>query len=361
MKKKLAIIGTQGLPNKYGGFETLADHLSRYLIHDFEVIVFCSSVVYDKKITNFNGVKLRYLPLSANGFSSILYDSISLLLSLKYDKILILGASSGYLLPLLFPWKNKLVLNCGGVDWRRSKWSSLTKIIIKSLERLSVRNVGVVVADNQGMREYFCREYAIDSILIEYGGDQVEYIDATKDDFGKYPFLKGKYAFSVARIQEDNNVQLILESFELFPKLPLVFVGNWNNSSFGKRLKMRFGSIENLYLIDAIFDHRELNLLRSNCYIYVHGHSAGGTNPALVEAMNLRLPVLAYASGFNEYTTENKAIYFSSTESLLGVLQSINEEILHEVKSNMYEIANTRYKWRRIAAEYLKTLNNYND
>jgi len=200
MKKKLAIIGTQGLPSKYGGFETLADQLSRYLIYNFEIIVFCSSKVYDKKITNLNGVKLRYVPLSANGFSSILYDSISLLSSLKYDKILILGASSGYLLPFLFLWKNKFVLNCGGVDWRRSKWSLLTKIVIKSLEKLAVRNVGVVVSDNQGMREYFYREYAIDSILIEYGGDQVENIEATKDDCSKYPFLDDKYAFSVARI-----------------------------------------------------------------------------------------------------------------------------------------------------------------
>lgn len=352
MKKRIAIIGTQGLPNKYGGFETLTEYLTQYLSEDFEITVFCSSKVYKNQIKRYNNTNLKYIPFSANGGYSILYDSISLLLSLNYDKILILGASSGLLLSFLWPWKNKFILNCGGIDWKRSKWSRFASKVIKTLEKTAIKNVGLIISDNQGMHDYFKKEYGKESALIEYGGDQVEHIAAELKDYEKYPFLKNKYAFSVARIQPDNNIDLILESFIRKQDIPLVFVGNWNNSSYGIALKAKYENTANIYLFDAIYDQQELNLLRSNCQIYIHGHSAGGTNPALVEAMNLELPILAFASGFNEYTTENKALYFSTSDDLFKILNSIDELKLIEIRKKMAEIAERRYKWSIISKKY---------
>lgn len=355
-KTKIAIIGTQGLPNKYGGFETLAEYLTKYLAKEFEITVFCSLKIYPKKITYYNNAKLRYLPFHANGFQSIIYDSLALILSLRYDKIIILGASSGLLFPLLWPWKNKFILNCGGIDWKRSKWTPIASKVIRLLERTAINNAGLIISDNQGMYEYFSQEYGKESVLIEYGGDQIEHIKMTIYDNAKYPFLKNKYAFSVARIQPDNNIDLILDSFKQNQAIPLVFVGNWNNSNYGMSLKRKYENTSNLYLFDAIYDQKELNLLRSNCYIYIHGHSAGGTNPALVEAMNLKLPILAYSSGFNEYTTEGKALYFNSSDNLKGLLGSINDLNLNEIRNNMVEIAERRYKWSIIVNKYSNIL-----
>ena len=129
----------------------------------------------------------------------------------------------------------------------------------------------------------------------------------------QFPFLSENYAFKVCRIEPENNVHLILEAFYKYPLLNIVLVGNWNNSVYGKQLKLQFESFENIYLLEPIYDQNILNQLRSNCYLYIHGHSAGGTNPSLVEAMYLELPIIAYDINYNRETTSNKALYFKDS------------------------------------------------
>ena len=119
---------------------------------------------------------------------------------------------------------------------------------------------------------------------------------------------------------------MVLEAFANFSGFPLVLVGNWNNSEYSKNLRKKYSSNSNLILLDPIYDQRELNVLRSNCTVYVHGHSAGGTNPSLVEAMYLGLPVFAFDVNFNRATTEGKARYFRSESELLAMLQQVNSE-----------------------------------
>jgi len=351
-KSKIAIIGTQGLPNNYGGFEALVENLVEYLGNDFEITVWCSSRIYKIKPTNFKKAKLKYLPIYANGPQSILYDIISIILSLNYDKILILGASGGIIFPLLFPYKKKIILNFGGLDWQRSKWNPLVKRFLKLSEMLAVKNAAILVADNERIQSYIKNEYKLDSVLIEYGGDQATSIPIEQRYLDKYPFLMNKYAFSLARIQPDNNVSLILDSFELNNLYPIIFIGNWANSEYGKSLKKKYNDKPNIVLLDAIYDTTELNLLRSNCTVYIHGHSAGGTNPSLVEAMFLGLPIIAFSNGFNEFTTESKAIYFKNTAELKITLQNLDEASLVKLGNEMKEIAARRYKWEIISRKY---------
>lgn len=349
---KIAIVGTQGLPNIYGGFETLTDFLVKNLSGDYEITIWCSSTIYKKKLTEYNGANLKYLPFSANGFQSIIYDVVSLILSINYDRILVLGASGGIIFPFLFCIKKKLILNFGGLDWQRSKWSQITRNFLKLSEKLAVKNSGVLVADNKGIQSYIKNEYGLDSVLIEYGGDQAFPVEINPLYIKKYPFLNHEYVFSLARIQPDNNIDLILESFNEIDLYPLVFVGNWESSDYGKKLKKKFINHTDIILIDAIYDQTELNLLRSNCSIYIHGHSAGGTNPALVEAMYLGLPILAFSNGFNENTTENEAFYFSDKLQLVNLVKGVSKTRLTEVGAKMKEIAESRYKWSIISLKY---------
>ena len=169
---KIAIVGTRGLPNNYGGFETLADYLVAELNNEIEITVWCSSKYYGKKIKKYKNAQLRYLPFDANGLQSIFYDLISIILSLHYDKILILGASGGIFFPLFFPLKKNMILNFGGLDWQRNKWGPIAKMFLKFSEKLAVKNSDLLVADNEGIQNYIKSEYNLDSILIEYGGDQ---------------------------------------------------------------------------------------------------------------------------------------------------------------------------------------------
>lgn len=358
MKLKVAIVGTQGLPNKYGGFETLVEYLTKYLSEEFELTVFCSSKIYPERIKYYNNSKLRYLPFHANGFQSVIYDSLSLLLSIRYDKILILGSSGGLIMPLLKPFRKKFILNFGGLDWQRSKWGNFQQEFLKLSEELAIRNSAILVADNEGIYHYITEKYKRDSHIIEYGGDQVTYEKITKVDIGKYPFLNSSYAFSVARIQPDNNIDLVLEAFENQATMQMVFVGNWQNSKYGKDLKEKYTNHKNIILLDAIYDMTELNLLRSNCKIYIHGHSAGGTNPSLVEAMNLGLPIICYSSNYNKYTTESKALYFENKNELTELILSISDATLKEEGILMYEIAKRRYQWKIIAEKYAKLIRN---
>ena len=357
-KIKLAIVGTQGIPNQYGGFEALAEHIAKHLSNQFEITVFCSSIVYDKKLPESYGCKLKYLPLKANGIQSVVYDIISILKSVRiYDKILILGASGGIILPLLKRYKKKFILNFGGLDWKRSKWGRFAKVYLKLSEALSVKNCAVLISDNAAIQQYIKQEYNKESILVEYGGDQISRETIDEGDVKKYPFLNQRYALSVARIQPDNNIEMIFEAFNN-ASLPLVFIGNWNTSKYGNNLKARFGNQGNIILLDAIYEQKELNKIRSNCSLYIHGHSAGGTNPSLVEAMNLGLPIFCYASGFNENTTEYKAFYFNSKTQLHKLVETIDEIELQRLRNEMKLIAERRYKWNLIAEKYAACFNN---
>jgi glycosyltransferase involved in cell wall biosynthesis len=156
----------------------------------------------------------------------------------------------------------------------------------------------------------------------------------------------------VCRIEPENNVHLILEAFSKIPHRKLVFVGNWNNSEYGKELKEKYRSYANLLIFDPIYHQRTLDLLRSNCSIYIHGHSAGGTNPSLVEAMYLKLPVIAFNVSYNVATTNNMALYFKRAEDLEQLLSQVTTAQLEEVKNNMKRIADERYTWKIVANKY---------
>ena len=147
-----------------------------------------------------------------------------------------------------------------------------------------------------------------------------------------------------------------MNSFSDQDRLPIVFVGNWDNSNYGNKIK-KDTQIKKCNILDAIYDPRILNLIRSNCKIYIRGHSAGGTNPALIEAMNIQLPIFAFDCIFNRYTTEGEAKYFSSSNELSILLNNLNTEDLKKISNKMLKISNQRYKWEKIAHAYSEVIN----
>ncbi len=355
---KLAIVGIRGLPNNYGGFETLAEYLVEHLSTKMNITVYCSSQDMDTKLSEYKGAKLKYIPITSHGGVGIIYDSISLLHAvMTNDKVLFLGFGAGFISPLLRPFKNKIILNFGGLDWKRNKWSPTTRKIIKKAESLLVKNCGHIISDNIDIQNYIQNEYGLSSTLIAYGGDQAMKKPITDEAIKKYPFLKHKYAFSVIRIQKDNNIDMMLDAFVNQDQLPFVMVGNWNNSPYGIETKNNYFNKKNLILLDAIYDRATLDILRSNCTIYIHGHSAGGTNPSLAEAMYLGLPTFSYASGYNENTSHNKAIYFNSSQELTNLLNKYQTFNLNKMGADLQEVAEVNYRWEIISTQYKKIIN----
>jgi len=354
MKKKIAIIGTVGIPAKYGGFETLTEYLTKYLSNEYEMTVYCSAKSYEEQQDTYNGAALEYIDLNANGVQSIPYDIISIFKALKYaDTLLILGVSGCSILPVVrFFSRKRIVVNIDGLEWKRQKWNRYAKWFLKFSEKMAVKYADVVIADNSVIQEHVKESYGKESELIAYGADHVERVPLSTEVLGQYPFLSEPYAFTVCRIEPENNLHLIIEAMAQQEELALVIVGNWENSEYGKELRQKYVDVGHIYLIDPIYDQNILNQLRSNCTVYLHGHSAGGTNPSLVEAMHLKLPIFAYDVAYNKETTEHQAAYFHTAEELLSLVENRTEETLEQNAEKMYEIAGRRYVWKTIAKAY---------
>lgn len=354
MAKKISIIGIVGLPAQYGGFETLTQYLVQYLKDRYDFTVFCSAKSYEERLESYSGAKLRYVNLNANGVQSILYDIISIFRALKSsDTLLILGVSGCIILPFVkFFSRKRIIVNIDGLEWKREKWGRCARLFLKFSEKIAVKWADIVISDNKAIQEYTLEEYGVQSKLIAYGADHVKKMSISDSLIKKYPFLKKKYAFSVCRIEPENNVHLILDAFSHCETLDLIIVGNWENSEYSRTLREKFSEYSHIHLLDAIYESNILEQLRSNCFLYLHGHSAGGTNPSLVEAMHLGLPIFAFDIAYNRITTQEKAYYFKDTIGLEVLLQNLDAKELRSIASDMKDIAYKEYIWGKIAHEY---------
>lgn len=350
--KKVAIIGTVGVPAKYGGFETLVENMiGNNASEDVEYTIFCSGKSYKEKLVSYKGAHLDYISLKANGFQSTLYDIVSMMrTSNKYDVALILGVSGCIYLPIFRSiFKKKLIVNIDGLEHRREKWGRFAKWFLRKSEAMAVRYADVVVADNKGIQEYVTDTYHKDSALIAYGGDHVERIvsvDIQRKILQEYGVEQNKYAISVCRIEPENNCNVILDAFSKTDK-KLIYIGNWERSEYGRELKEKYSKYPNINIHKPEYDLDTLYVLRSHAAMYIHGHSAGGTNPSLVEAMFFGKPILAFDCIYNRATTGNKAYYFKDSDELVSLI-SIKE--LDGAAMN--EMAQKEYTWKKIASQY---------
>jgi glycosyltransferase involved in cell wall biosynthesis len=355
-KNKVAIIGTVGLPAKYGGFETLAAHLVTHLSDSHDFTVYCSKKKYTKEeqVATYKGAKLEYINLDANGVQSIPYDTISILKALrKNDVLLILGVAGAWVLPLVMLFtKKKIIISIDGIEWKRDKWPLFAKLYLWWAEKIAVRYSHIDISDNESIQDYTALRYQTLSRVIEYGADHTLEVKPTPEDFATYPFLTQPYAVKVCRIEPENNVHIVLEAFKETPSKTLVLVGNWKNSPYGIALKETYGNVPNIHLYDPIYNQRSIDLIRGNAALYIHGHSAGGTNPSLVEAMYLGLPIMSFNVSYNKTTTEHKATYFSTAEELIMKLNTTTETELDDMRKEMKSIALRRYTWDVIANQY---------
>jgi len=244
----IAIIGSAGVPSRYGGFETLVHHLVEHLAEKHKISVYCSKHLYqesDRK-QHWKGAKLIYLPLNANGIQSVPYDVLSILHALIYaDTLLILGVSGCFILPFIkLFFGQKIIVNIDGVEWKRDKWQGFAKHFLKFSEKIAVKFADTIVTENAGIQEYVQQEYNKESTLIAYGADHVIQNYALKREFTDlYPFLFEEYAFKVCRIEPENNIHMILSAFSKMLDKILVIVGNWNISEYEKKNKRRIFKI----------------------------------------------------------------------------------------------------------------------
>lgn len=355
---KVAIIGTVGVPANYGGFETFVDQLVQHNgSPDIQYTVYCSSKAYTEKLDGYRGAAIRYVGLKANGIQSIPYDIVSLVRATRgHDVVLILGVSGCSFLPIyrLFSRK-RLIINIDGLEHRRDKWSPWIRRFLRFSERMAVRYGNEIVTDNQGITDYVTQQYGKPSNLIAYGGDHVlqDITDAEQQEIlSSLGLASGGYDLAMCRIEPENNVHVILEAYSQLNDRKLVFIGNWDRNEYSRSLLARYGDNPNIVLRQAVYDLRYLHALRSHCAVYLHGHSAGGTNPSLVEAMFFGCPVVAFDCVYNRESTEGKAFYFDSAASLASTVGHLDPDKAVANARAMQDTARRRYTWDTVSRQY---------
>lgn len=352
--KKVAIIGTQGVPAQYGGFESLVENIiGDNCSEGIEYTVFCSSLDKDSSLKEYKGCHLRYVPLHANGMQSVPYDMLSMMKAIRgYDTIVILGTSGCLFLPILRAFsRSRIIVNIDGLEHRREKWGKVARTTLRLSERTAIRNADVVIADNKGIADYVEETYHKKAVIIAYGGDNaIRNVTELRQQeiLAQYGLTADDYAITVCRIEPENNTHITLEAFKRTGR-PLIFIGNWEHSAYARDLKKTYAHLDNIQLVNSIYDLDVLYALRKNAHCYVHGHSAGGTNPSLVEAMSIGCRIVAFDVVYNRETTLGKALYYHDVESLIQLLDTDWGDY-----SELREIAKQQYNWATIAKAYEK-------
>ena len=325
---KVAIIGTVGVPGRYGGFETLAEELVRAAARTGRadrLTVWCSAPQAPHPLPDsYLGVTLRYLPLRANGAQSIPYDALSLWQAARsgHRAALLLGVSGALALPALRAVSSmRIICNIDGVEWQRAKWRGAARMVLKRSEAAAARWSHQLIADNPEIARHLSETYGRGAVEIPYGHEDTNPGPAADiDDLA----LPDSYAMAMARAEPENHLALILSLFATDPSLPpLVVVSNWADTAYGRALRQRFAGHARLHLVDAEYDPARLAAIRAAALYYVHGHAAGGTNPALITMMGQGLPIAAWDCSYNRATTAGQAAFLIAPRACAHVCNAL--------------------------------------
>jgi len=317
-KIRIAFTGCRGIPNHYGGFEQFASFLAPELVaRGFDVSVYCSSL-HPYKQDNYNGVRLIHCYDPGHKMSELgqmYYDLVCILHSRKaaYDIIFQLGYTSCGLWQFLLPGTSKIVSNMDGMEWQRSKYKGLLKAFLKYSERKVVRRSDYLVGDAEPIKEYYDLTYTKPCKFLPYATEWFDRPDTST--LKTFALQQGQYFLIIARMQDDNNIEMIIQGYLASGSpYPLVIVGNANNA-FGTYLRKKHTS-SSIRWIGGVFDKTLLDNLRYYASLYFHGHSAGGTNPSLLEAMAASARICAHDNVFNRSVCQEGACYFADEKEL---------------------------------------------
>jgi glycosyltransferase involved in cell wall biosynthesis len=355
MTKKIAIIGTRGIPNEYGGFEQFVHYFAPFLVeNDIEVTVY-SSHTHSFKEKEWKGVKLKHIwnPEKLFGpFGQFIYDLLSILhcRRVKFDIILQLGYTSSSIWSFLLPRRTKIVTNMDGLEWKRSKYSSKVQKFLKNAERWAVNSSDVLVSDSLGIQKYLRNTYNKDSVFIPYAS--TVYKNNSSALLNQYNLFPGEYNLVIARFEPENNIEIIIQGHLLEKTKRLVLVGN-TQTPFGKYLLKKYQ--DKVTFLGSIYHQEALNELRYQSNLYFHGHSVGGTNPSLLEAMSCSCLIVAHDNDFNKAVLGGDAFYFKSAVDIELLLKKKVGKIgnTHFIASNLKKITED-YSFQRIHHDYLK-------
>lgn len=365
---KIAFVSTRGIPNNYGGFEQFAEYISVGMAQRGHEVVVYSPKFHPYQESTYKGVRIKhiYSPETWMGSSvgSFFYDFASLRDALKkedFDIIYEAGYTSIIPAYIWFNVKKRkrpiFTTNMDGLENKRSKFSPMVRRFLDWEEKMAVKYSHYLIADNMGIHDYYKEKYGKESKFLAYGADihddfKAEYLE----EFG----LKlEEYYILIARLEPENNIVMAIEGYlhsKENGRRPLIVVGK-TNTPHGKELVEKYGNERNVEFVGGIYDFKKLDSVRHFSKAYFHGHSVGGTNPSLLEAMAAGCFIFAHDNIFNRAVLKENAFYYPSADKVteyLNRIDTIAEGSKIQYTARNIEVIRNEYSWESLIDKHEK-------
>jgi glycosyltransferase involved in cell wall biosynthesis len=347
---RIGILGTRGIPNNYGGYEQITERLSVGLVEKGHEVTVYNSHNHPNQNKNWKGVHIahcydpEYLLNTAGQF---IYDlnCIRHAKKCKYDVILFMGYTSSSVWYKFFPKSSTVISNMDGLEWKRTKYSALTRKFLKYAEKLAVKYSDFHIADSSAIKKYLDNFYQLNCRFIPYGveNNQIQR-SALKN--------KEDYFMLMARMEPENNIEMILEGFTVSNTHKNMIVVGKTESGFGKFIINKYKGDERIKFLGGIFDQAVVRSYRQNASLYFHGHSVGGTNPSLLEAMADRVVIAAHDNVFNKAVLGSDAFYFSDSAEIKRLIDNEAYSETNSFIENNYKKITDQYNWEAVIDSY---------
>ena len=361
---KIAIIGSRGYPMVYGGFETFVKELSERLVDlGHQVTVYSHKNLFRDRPKMLKGIHVKYIyTIEKKNLSQFLHSFQSIIHSLfcKYDITLVLNPANGPLGIFTKLLCKKTAINIDGLEWRRPKWKGLGSKYFYFAAKLATRFYDRIIADSREMAKIYRREFNCEATVIAYGANVIR--SSSHRLIGDWGLEKHEYHLIVGRLIPDNNADLIIREFKRCrSKKRLVVVGDVPyKSNYAKAVKKT--DHPGITFTGYIRDEAKLNQLYLNCYMYIHGHEFGGTNPSLLKALACGCLVCALDTPFNRETLKNGeyGTFFTKEPGNLGnrmVSLEKSPDKAVELRGKSRKRILEDYSWEKITNQYIDLFN----
>ncbi|HMV11573.1 MAG TPA: DUF1972 domain-containing protein [Nitrosomonas sp.] len=358
---RLAILGTRGIPARYGGFETFAEEIAERLQQKgLEVTVYCEKGCNNPVIEIYKGVRLVYVPSPKLGpFSTILFDLFCLIVARnRHDVIYMLGYGSSLFCFIPRLWGKQVWLNMDGIEWKRTKWSFPARLWLRTMEWIAMLTPNRLIADAYAIQDHIKKHYPYSPPIsvIPYGAPEV--LQADSSPLAEWDLATDRYYLLVCRLEPENHVLEILQGYTASnSNLPLVVLGNHRTGTHYVKQLLAITDAR-IRMLGTVYDSAKLQALRFYARAYFHGHSVGGTNPSLLEALGCGNAVIAHNNVFNREVADNAALYFSTATEIPNLVEKIDtdETLRAAMRLNARNIVSQRYTWKLVTDAYMALL-----
>jgi len=360
----IAILGSRGFPSTYGGYETLVRHLAPWLAaQDHDVTVYCRTRGEGRREWMTEGVRcLATAGLNTTALSTLSHGATATIDAARqnYDAVLVLNIANGFFLPLLKMRGVPTAVNTDGLEWERGKWGQAARAVFRLGATMTARHATELIADSKAIAEIWQTRFNVEPTYVPYGAEVVRSVEGG-DDLTRLKISPDRYLLVVARLIPENNVELALDAIDHLADEapPTVVVGSANFASPIETRLRRLQVQGKLKWLGHVNDQRLLSRLWSNAAVYFHGHSVGGTNPALLQALGAGAPVIALDTPFNrEVIRDPVQLVPRDAHKLAERIRSLiaSESDRARLRTHGQQLVAERYQWDVVCAQYLEVL-----